>query len=117
MITCRKIENTVNSHDIAYWIINDSQHIDFTLFVEVHYVDIFCNGYVYDITAYCLESNVKIQYKRVKSCNSLLKDKKGICDYFENDARVCKNMSDFGFKRSKIKKKELENIKKNFQLS
>ena len=114
MVTCRKIETNKKSKNTAYWIIDDDKHKDFTLYVEINYIGIYSAGYVYDITAYCLESNIKVQYKRVKAYNNLLIDESAICDYFDNDCGLCETMADLGFIRNKIKKKELQTIKNKF---
>lgn len=84
MVKCRKIETAGEKQNTAYWIIDDDKHKDFTLYAEVNYIDIYSTGYVYDITAYCLKSSIRIQYKRVKSYNNLLIDEDAVCDYFDN---------------------------------
>ena len=117
MVSCRKIETSKEKKNYAYWIIDDDSHRGFTLYVEVSYTDIYSAGYVYDITTYCIESNIKIQYKKVKAYNNLLKDENAIRDYFDNDGGLCETMAELGFSRSKIKKKELQTIKNKFGLN
>ena len=117
MVKCRKIEIAKEQKNTAYWIIDDDKHKDFTLYVEINYIDIYSAGYVYDITAYCPESNIKIQYKRVKSDNNLLKEESAVCDYFGNGDALCESMAELGFTRSEIKKKELSTVKNRFGLN
>ena len=106
-IKIEKIKTNENKNT-AFWIIEEN---DFQLIVEINYIDIYSSGYVYDINAYCLTSGIKIVYQRVKSYRNLLVDSDAIKDYFLNSGELCENMSDFGFYRKKITKKEYKLIK------
>lgn len=107
MIKAKKIEINEKASDIAYWRVEGSMNNDWTLVAEVEYIDIYSAGYVYNITAYCLDTGIKVIYQRVKSHRSLMTDNKAIEEYFENGGTLCKSMCDFGILRKNMSRKEI----------
>lgn len=74
---------------------------DNTLVVSVNCVDTLCDANVYNITAYCLATKVKVQYQRVKAYKNLLTDEKAVSIYFANGGEMCKFMADARLKKER----------------
>lgn len=114
--TAKFIETCEQNKNVAFWLVEGSMNNDLRLVVEVYYTDIYSAGYVYNITAYCVETGIKIVYERVKSYRNLLSDALAVGDYFTNNGEWCKIMTDLGIFRYNMTKKECkmmeEKIKK-----
>lgn len=108
-VTVKKIATDDKNENIVYWSVEED---DWKFVVEVDYVDIYSAGYVYNITAYCPQSNMKMEFLRVKSYRSLLEDEKAAINYFSDDFDLCANMADFGFSRKKMTKKDCQKVEK-----